>query len=164
VQERKARGAWPQDAGRYGFCEPQREQFTDDKTYEKAYTGFLKSVSESPLYRRFVQEKLEKAQRASSETGNLYTASIFLALMSTLECDLTDGSRLNGKRFGFVAYGSGSKAKVFEAVVQPQWAEVARHFRRSITGSMKPSIPASNCSPCSRNRAVGAWNVSARKE
>ena len=86
-------------------------------------------MSESPLYRRFVQEKLEKAQRASSETGNLYTASIFLALMSTLECDLTDGSRLNGKRFGFVAYGSGSKAKVFEAVVQPQWAEVARHFR-----------------------------------
>jgi hydroxymethylglutaryl-CoA synthase len=29
---------------------------------------------------------------------------------------------------GFVAYGSGSKAKVFEAVVQPAWAEVARQF------------------------------------
>lgn len=129
VQERKAKGVWPQDAGRYGFEEPRREQFADDKKFDKAYAGFLKSVSESPMYRRFVQEKLEKAQRASSETGNLYTASIFLALMSTLECDLADGNRLDGKRFGFVAYGSGSKAKVFEAVVQPQWAEVTRHFR-----------------------------------
>lgn len=129
VQERKAKGVWPQDAGRYGFEEPRREQFADDKTFDKAYASFLKSVSESPLYRRFVQEKLEKAQRASSETGNLYTASIFLALMSTLECDLADGNRLEGKRFGFVAYGSGSKAKVFEAVVQPQWAEVTRYFR-----------------------------------
>lgn len=129
VQERKAKGVWPQDAGRFGFEEPRREQFADDKTFDKAYAGFLKSVSESPMYRRFVQEKLEKAQRASSETGNLYTASIFLALMSTLECDLADCNRLDGKRFGFVAYGSGSKAKVFEAVVQPQWAEVTRHFR-----------------------------------
>lgn len=129
VQERKAKGVWPQDAGRFGFEEPRREQFADDKTFDKAYAGFLKSVSESPMYRRFVQEKLEKAQRASSETGNLYTASIFLALMSTLECDLADGNRLDGKRFGFVAYGSGSKAKVFEAVVQPQWTEVTRHFR-----------------------------------
>lgn len=129
VQERKAKGVWPQDAGRHSFEEPRREQFADDKTFEKAWAGFLKSVSESPLYRRFVQEKLEKAQRASSETGNLYTASIFLALMSTLECDLNDNSPLNGKRFGFVAYGSGSKAKVFEAAVQPQWAEVTRHFR-----------------------------------
>ena len=129
VQERKAKGAWAQDVRRYGFGEPQAGQFTDRKAFEKAYAGFLKSVSESALYRRFVSEKLEKAQRASSETGNLYTASIFLALMSTFECDLNEGNRLAGKRFGFVAYGSGSKAKVFEAVVQPQWAEVARRFR-----------------------------------
>lgn len=129
VQERKAKGVWPRDAGRYGFEEPRREQFADDKSFDKAWAGFLKSVSESPLYRRFVQEKLEKAQRGSSEMGNLYTASIFLALMSTLECDLNDNSPLSGKRFGFVAYGSGSKAKVFEAVLQPQWTAVVRHFR-----------------------------------
>ena len=131
VLERKAKGAWPADAGRYGFSEPLPEQFDTPKAFEKPYQAFLKSVSDSPLYRHFVQEKLEKAQRASSETGNLYTASIFLALMSTLEGDLADGSRLAGKRFGFVAYGSGSKAKVFEAVVQPEWAEVARRFRVS---------------------------------
>ncbi|MBK7937385.1 MAG: hypothetical protein IPJ82_09985 [Lewinellaceae bacterium] len=80
------------------------------------------------MYRRFVAEKLEKAQRASQETGNLYTASLFLALMSTLECDLGENKNLAGKRFGFVAYGSGSKAKVFEAVVQKEWSSVVRSF------------------------------------
>jgi hydroxymethylglutaryl-CoA synthase len=129
VQERKARGTWPQDAGRYGFSEPAPEQFDDPKAFGKAFATFLKTVSDSPLYARFVRKKLEKAQRASSETGNLYTASIFLALMSTLESDMAEGASLAGKRLGFVAYGSGSKAKVFEAVVQPHWVEVTRHFR-----------------------------------
>ncbi|MCB0543753.1 MAG: hypothetical protein KDC70_09550, partial [Saprospiraceae bacterium] len=85
-------------------------------------------VSETAPYRRFVAQKLEKAQRASQDTGNLYTASIFLALMSALECDQADGARLAGKRLGFIAYGSGSKAKVFEAVVQKGWEAVAAQF------------------------------------
>ncbi|MBP6826648.1 MAG: hydroxymethylglutaryl-CoA synthase family protein [Saprospiraceae bacterium] len=128
VRERKEKGVWAADVVRYGFSEPVSDHFADVKSFEKAQSVFLKSVSESRLYQRFVSEKLEKAQRASQETGNLYTASIFLALMSTLECDLEEGNNLAGKRFGFVAYGSGSKAKVFEAVVQKEWGEVTRRF------------------------------------
>lgn len=128
VEERKAKGVWEKDAARYGFVEPAAADFPDKKSFEKAKASFLKSVSESALYRRFVREKLEKAQRASQETGNLYTASIFLALMSSLECDWAEDARLAGKRLGFVAYGSGSKAKVFEAVVQPEWSGVAARF------------------------------------
>ena len=129
VFERKEAGKWDADVQRYGFSEPAAEQFADRKSFEKAQVIFFKNVSESPIYRRFVREKLEKAQRASQETGNLYTASIFLALMSTLECDAAENARIAGKRIGFVAYGSGSKAKVFEAVVQPGWAEVASRFK-----------------------------------
>jgi hydroxymethylglutaryl-CoA synthase len=129
VAERKAAGKWAADAARFRFQEPNAGQFPDAKAFGKAQAAFLKQVSESAPYQRFVREKLEKAQQASQETGNLYTASIFLALMSTLERDQQEGSALQGKRFGFVAYGSGSKAKVFEGVVQPGWAEVARHFR-----------------------------------
>ncbi|MEZ4942039.1 MAG: hydroxymethylglutaryl-CoA synthase [Saprospiraceae bacterium] len=129
IEGRKASGHWSADVGRHGFEEPNADQFPDTKAFEKAQAVFLKQVSTAPEYRRFVQEKLEKAQRASSETGNLYTASIFLALMSTLEADRAEKSRLAGKRLGFVAYGSGSKAKVFEAVVQPGWEHVVRHFR-----------------------------------
>ena len=81
------------------------------------------------MYRRFVQEKLEKAQRASQDTGNVYTASIFLALMSTLECDLNEHTKLAGKKLGFIAYGSGSKSKIFEGVMQKGWEKVVQHFK-----------------------------------
>lgn len=128
VSERKTKGVWMADVARFGFQEPEKSAFSDAKSYEKAQAGFLKTVSESALYRRFSNEKLEKAQRASQETGNVYTASIFLALMSTLESDQQENRALKGKRFGFVAYGSGSKAKVFEAIVQPEWQTIAAKF------------------------------------
>ena len=129
VEERKDKGVWAGDVAKYGFAEPDPAQFVERKAFDKAFAGFLKSVSESALYRRFVKEKLEKAQRASQETGNLYTASIFLALMSTFESDLAENRELAGKRFGFVAYGSGSKSKVFEGTVGKGWREVAQHFQ-----------------------------------
>lgn len=124
VAERKAKGLWKSDAAQYHLEEPSEgaEQF------EKLQARFLKSVSDSPLYQRFVAQKLEQAQRASQETGNLYTASIFLALMSALECSAREGQELKGKKLGFVAYGSGSKSKVFEAVVQPNWHIMAVRF------------------------------------
>ena len=129
VEERKAKGLWAKDVARFGFPQLETMRFADKRAQEKAHIGFLKSVSESAIYRKFVAEKLEKPQRASQEVGNLYTASIFLALMSSLESDLAYSSNLSAKRVGFVAYGSGSKAKVFEAIVQPGWKDVVGHFR-----------------------------------
>lgn len=129
INERKAKGVWEKDVARFGFNEPNQADFTDAKAWSKAKAGFIKSVSDSALYQQFVQQKLEKAQRASSEMGNLYTASIFLALMSTLESDLNEGTALQGKKLGFVAYGSGSKAKIFEATVAPEWKSVVAHFK-----------------------------------
>lgn len=128
VAERKRKGVWAADLAKYAFVEPLSTQFPDAKALHKAQAGFFKTVSESRLYKRFVQEKLERAQRASQETGNLYTASIFLALMSSLQSDAMEGTKLAGKKMGFIAYGSGSKAKVFEAVVQKGWESVANQF------------------------------------
>lgn len=128
IEERKAKGAWAKDLSRFNLAEPAADQFPDQKSFEKARTLFLKAFSETVLYRRFVSDKLEKAQRASQDTGNVYTASIFLALMSSLECDMEAQQELAGKRLGFIAYGSGSKAKVFEAVVQRDWQQVVKHF------------------------------------
>jgi len=129
IVERKAKGVWEKDQQKFNFPQLETMRFEDKKAYGKAYAGFLKAVSESSMYQRFVKEKLEKAQRASQETGNLYTASIFLALMSTLESDFIEKAQLDKKRIGFVAYGSGSKAKVFEGIVQPGWEAVVRHFQ-----------------------------------
>jgi hydroxymethylglutaryl-CoA synthase len=128
IKERKNKGLWEKDCAKYHFQEPDQTAVSDSKTFGKAQVTFLKLVSESAMYRRFVQDKLERAQRASQETGNLYTASIFLALMSSLECDAQEQNNLSGKRLGFIAYGSGSKSKVFEAVVQKDWMQVASRF------------------------------------
>lgn len=112
----------------YGLEYPGRDSFASEKEWEQAYAQFLKGVSLTEEYKAYIREKIEKGQRASSRVGNLYTGSIFLALMSTLESDLNDGASLEGKRFGFFAYGSGSKSKVFEGLVQPQWREVVKAF------------------------------------
>ena len=56
----------------------------------------------------------------------MYTASIFMGLLSTL-CDAADkGQNIEGNTIGFIGYGSGSKAKVFQGTVEKNWNKVAR--------------------------------------
>lgn len=128
LMEAKATGAWPALAEEYGLEEPCRENFPDDEAYEKANAHFLRAISKTDAYRVFVAEKIAAGERASSLVGNLYTSSIFLSLMSTLEATLEEGSELEGRRFGFFAYGSGSKSKVFEGEVQAGWKEAVGKF------------------------------------
>ncbi|MEN0049836.1 MAG: hydroxymethylglutaryl-CoA synthase, partial [Bacteroidota bacterium] len=52
-----------------------------------------------------------------------------MALMSTLNADLEENANLEGKQLGFFGYGSGSKSKVFEAEVQPEWKTVVENFK-----------------------------------
>ena len=51
-----------------------------------------------------------------SMIGNVYTASLYLALASAL---VSAGENLEGKRMGLFSYGSGSCAEFFSGVVQP---------------------------------------------
>lgn len=85
------------------------------------YQTKLKEVSKSESYKDFVIQKLQPAERASSLIGNLYTGSIFMGLLSTLLHFYENEKDISGITFGFLAYGSGSKSKVFEGVVQPEW-------------------------------------------
>ena len=57
-----------------------------------------------------------------------YQSSIFLALMSTFEADYEENANLDHVTFGLCGYGSGAKAKVFEAEVQPTWREIASRW------------------------------------
>ena len=85
------------------------------------YQNKLKEVSKSDSYKQFVTEKLQDAEQASSIIGNLYTGSIFMGLLSALTQAQLRGDNLSNKKFGFMAYGSGSKSKVFEGVIQTGW-------------------------------------------
>ena len=83
-----------------------------------------KLVAKSAVYLDFIKEKIEPSQRASSEIGNMYTASIFMALLSAFQVSYDRGEDLSNEKIGFLAYGSGSKAKVFTGKVGRNWNEV----------------------------------------
>ena len=84
---------------------------------------WVKKVSKSKLYSNFVNDKIAPGERASSEIGNMYTASIFMSLLSSLECAIDKNINITNKKIGFISYGSGSKAKIFEGIIQRNWAE-----------------------------------------
>ncbi|MCS3531940.1 hydroxymethylglutaryl-CoA synthase family protein [Chryseobacterium sp. JUb7] len=83
-----------------------------------------KAVAKSEGYIQFINDKIEKSQRASSEIGNMYTASIFMALLSALQTSFNENEDLAGQEIGFLGYGSGSKSKVFAGKVSQNWKNV----------------------------------------
>jgi len=121
-------GKWSVVEVETGIHPPIRNDFESEDSYQRAYGHFLRLLGKSAAYKRFVSEKIEKGERASSKVGNMYTGSIFLSLMSTLSADLQEGEEMEGKSIGFFAYGSGSKSKVFEGVVMSGWANRVREF------------------------------------
>jgi hydroxymethylglutaryl-CoA synthase len=98
----------------------QNKVITGDETLVE-YQNKLKETSKSTEYLNFVSQKLQPAEIASSLIGNLYTGSIFMGFLSTL-CHFFDTKKdVSGTKFGFLAYGSGSKSKVFEGTIQEDW-------------------------------------------
>jgi len=73
--------------------------------------------SKTEFYKKWVKVAVAEGDKLSSEMGNLYTASLFLSLVSYC---LSDSVQTDNKLL-FFAYGSGSKAKVFEGKIQAQY-------------------------------------------
>jgi len=114
---------WMKENGKLGDIENEvgKEDHNDIKTWKK-------SVSKSSLYKTFVKEKIADGEVASGEIGNMYTASIFMSLISHLYVSCENNQELEGKRFGFISYGSGSKSKVFEGTIQNNWKSKTKHL------------------------------------
>ena len=66
---------------------PLEEDFETVEEWEKEMDSYRRAVSKTEAFKQFVEDRIEKGQRASSLIGNQYTGSIFLALMSTFEAD-----------------------------------------------------------------------------
>ncbi|MBP1167744.1 hydroxymethylglutaryl-CoA synthase [Chryseobacterium sp. PvR013] len=98
----------------------------NDLSYETAEEQ--KAVAKSENYLKLINDKIEKSQRASSEIGNMYTASIFMAFLSALQTSFNENEELSGKEIGFVGYGSGSKSKVFAGKVSENWRKVVEKW------------------------------------
>lgn len=87
-----------------------------------------KAVAKSEDYLQLIHDKIEKTQRASSQIGNMYTASVFMAFLSALQTSFNENEDLTGKEIGFVGYGSGSKSKVFAGTISNQWRKVVEKW------------------------------------
>jgi hydroxymethylglutaryl-CoA synthase len=90
---------------------------------------WLKKAYKSQKYQDFVTQKISQGELASSLIGNMYTASIFMSFLSVLSHALTTGENLDGANFGFIAYGSGSKSKIFEGTLAKNWSEKIKNVR-----------------------------------
>ena len=82
---------------------------------------WIKKVSKSDIYKSFIEDKISPGEKASSEIGNMYTASIFMSLISSLVEAFEKDREIENKKIGFISYGSGSKAKIFEGTIQKDW-------------------------------------------
>jgi hydroxymethylglutaryl-CoA synthase len=87
-----------------------------------------KSALKSKLFYTFIKSKIESGEKASSLIGNMYTASIFMSFLSLLSESLTNKKNIEGNTIGFLAYGSGSKSKIFQGEIQKNWSSKIKHL------------------------------------
>lgn len=100
----------------------------------------MKALAKSPEYVNLINQKIQPSEIASGQIGNIYTGSIFLGLLSTLCYHYQQNSELTHQKIGCIAYGSGSKSKVFEATVEDQWKTVIQNVALFETLSQATAI------------------------
>lgn len=128
MEEMKASGEWVDFILRNELEVPCADDYADREQYITKCSEFLRLVTKTKDYKDFVQQRIAPGEWASSRVGNLYAGSVFLSLMATLESALERDDEVAGESLCVFAYGSGSKAKVFRATVQPEWRGVAEAF------------------------------------
>jgi hydroxymethylglutaryl-CoA synthase len=104
------------------------ESILADDEYMGKDHEFTKLFTKTKEYMAFYEDKLASSLIASAMIGNLYTASLYLGFRSCLEFEFQKGIDLEGKRFGFGSYGSGSSAMIFSGVIQPAYKELVKNM------------------------------------
>lgn len=96
---------------------------------EKERTDFVRAWSKSDHYKNYAANYIADGEYASGRIGNMYTASIFMALISTLDRAAQNGKDLSNATIGAMSYGSGSKSKVFTLQVKEGWNDAANKLK-----------------------------------
>ncbi|TNE27442.1 MAG: hydroxymethylglutaryl-CoA synthase family protein [Bacteroidetes bacterium] len=92
---------------------------------EENRVEFVRAWSKSDHYQTYVSNNIADGEYASGRIGNMYTASIFMALISTLDRAAQKETDITGSKIGALSYGSGSKSKVFHFIVREGWKDAA---------------------------------------
>jgi hydroxymethylglutaryl-CoA synthase len=80
-----------------------------------------KALYKSSAYATLVESKIATTETLSGLIGNIYTGSIFLALLGYLFS--TKDQNIVNQSIGFIAYGSGSKSKAFIGTIGASYQE-----------------------------------------
>ncbi len=128
MEELKASNQWSKFIDRNQLDVPCADDYADRERYLTKCSEFLRAVTKTSDYQHFVDQFIAPGDWASSRVGNMYSGSVFLSLMATLEDARLNDRTLSGKQLLVFAYGSGSKAKVFSATVQPEWRSLTADF------------------------------------
>jgi len=123
---RSLEGAWAEYGARGGFAFDRFDRFCYHQPFTKMAVKAhdrLAALAGSELDREQRGAQLEASLVINRRTGNSYTASIYVGLLSLLEHDEAD---LSGARIGFFSYGSGSVSEFFSGVVQPGYRDLLR--------------------------------------
>lgn len=86
---------------------------------DKAHRHLGKLVHEQDLSDEQVKAHLEEGLRYGRSVGNVYSASLYLGLISLLD----NASDLAGQRLGLFSYGSGCVAEFFSGVVAENYQQ-----------------------------------------
>ncbi|MEC7708079.1 MAG: hydroxymethylglutaryl-CoA synthase, partial [Thermoproteota archaeon] len=104
------------------------ESIIADSEFMTKDSEFTKRFAKTNTYQEIYENKVASSLIASKSIGNLYTASLYLGFRSCLEYEFQKGVNLEGKRFGFASYGSGSSAMVFSGVIKPEHLSIVKEM------------------------------------
>jgi len=105
IHEHRDTEIWPEILKKINMEEPIKSgvEAYRDKTTRRQHSEFRKRFRETDLFQSFFKEKVEPSVLASRQTGNLYTASLFLQLASLT----TYGKPKKGDAINFWGFGAG---------------------------------------------------------
>jgi hydroxymethylglutaryl-CoA synthase len=98
----------------------------------------MRSLYKSKEYQKVIEEKIQDQEYFSGKIGNIYTGSIFLALLSYLYKNLE--KEKENSTLGFIAYGSGSKSKAFEGQLVKGWQSKVNRTALNNIGKAQHSL------------------------
>lgn len=139
----QGRRMWPDiafDLWRNRGAISEIEEAVGEQFQEESRAEFVRAWSKSDHYKTYVAENIADGEYASGRIGNMYTASIFMALISTLDRALQKGEEMTGSKIGALSYGSGSKSKVFHLTVNEGWKDAANKFQLDAVLNNRTSI------------------------
>ncbi|HJU14264.1 MAG TPA: hydroxymethylglutaryl-CoA synthase [Candidatus Nitrosotalea sp.] len=126
---------WKQIMAKMGMEEPAPkdprgtiESVLADEEFMAKDHEFTKRFTQTEEFQEVYDAKLASSLIASRIVGNLYTASLYMGFRSCLEFEFQKGTDLEGRRFGFGSYGSGSSAMVFSGVIMPTYKEIVKNM------------------------------------